>query len=75
MCFGIAREIVCSDKLLWEFSPGDRVRDLKKALNERYDALAALGNYLIALDQEIADEDSPLDAVEEIAIIPPVSGG
>lgn len=42
----------------------------------RYEAaFADLGAIRVALDQELADFDAPLDGVREVAFFPPMTGG
>jgi molybdopterin synthase sulfur carrier subunit len=46
------------------------------AREERYAlAFSDLSSLRVALDQELADFDSPLAGVREIAIFPPMTGG
>mgnify|MGYP003671805897 FL=1 len=46
------------------------------AREERYAlALADLASLRVALDQELADFDAPLDGVREVAFFPPMTGG
>ena len=47
-----------------------RAREQRYAL--AFEDLAALR---VALDQELADFDSPLDGVREVAFFPPMTGG
>ena len=47
-----------------------------RAREERYAvAFAALGALKVALDQELADFDAPLEGVREVAFFPPMTGG
>tara|TARA_R110002096_G_scaffold123112_15_gene266528 strand:+ start:2480 stop:2728 length:249 start_codon:yes stop_codon:yes gene_type:complete len=46
------------------------------AREERYAlAFADLASLRVALDQELADFDAPLDGVREVAFFPPMTGG
>jgi molybdopterin synthase sulfur carrier subunit len=38
-------------------------------------AFSDLGSLRVALDQELADFDAPLDGVREVAFFPPMTGG
>ena len=55
------------------------VRDLVAELSareERYAmAFADLSALRVALDQDLADFDSPLEGVREVAFFPPMTGG
>ena len=47
-----------------------------KAKEERYAAaFADISALRVALDQELADFDAPLDGVREVAFFPPMTGG
>ncbi len=47
-----------------------------KAREERYEAaFADLSALCVALDQELADFDAPLEGVREVAFFPPMTGG
>ncbi|KAA0912227.1 molybdopterin converting factor subunit 1 [Aquicoccus porphyridii] len=47
-----------------------------KAREDRYAAaFADLSALRVALDQELADFDAPLDGVREVAFFPPMTGG
>lgn len=55
------------------------VRDLVAELRGREDryevAFADLDALRVAVDQELADFDAPLDGVREVAFFPPMTGG
>lgn len=74
-CFGIARDITQSDHCVMDNSHIKNVSDLRKELNEKYGQLATIKNYMIAINQEYATDEQVILATDEIAIIPPVSGG
>ncbi len=47
-----------------------------RAREERYAlAFSDLKSVRVALDQELADFDAPLDGVREVAFFPPMTGG
>lgn len=53
----------------------DLVEELR-AREERYAAaFADLSALRVAIDQELADFDAPLDGAEEVAFFPPMTGG
>jgi molybdopterin converting factor subunit 1 len=71
--FAQLRERAGSGELSLELPEGARVRDALAA-----DAVASLAAGLplvMAVNREYADEDAPLSAGDELALIPPVSGG
>ncbi len=74
LAFGIAREIFGASSIEIEL-PGNTVADLKFSLEALYPKLKALASYLVAVNNEYAAGDLVLDIRDEVAIIPPVSGG
>jgi molybdopterin synthase sulfur carrier subunit len=73
--FGITREIVGNRVLEIEMPEGLTVRGLKEELMRRYPAFSGLSSMYIAVNQQYAEDENVLGAGDEIAIIPPVSGG
>lgn len=68
---GLPREKVETDAA----TVTDLITELS-AREERYAmAFSDLSSLRVALDQELADFDSPLAGVREIAIFPPMTGG
>jgi molybdopterin converting factor subunit 1 len=73
--FGISREIIGSKILEMELPEGYPVSDFKKDLFLKYPALLDLRSLYVAVNNEYASEESVLQEGDEIALIPPVSGG
>lgn len=73
--FGISRDIVGSRELEMDLPDGYTVSDLKKELFQKYPTFTDLKSLYVALNNEYASEDAVLKAGDEIALIPPVSGG
>ena len=73
--FGISKEIIGNKLLELELPEGCTVLDLKKELFDKYTGFADLRSLYIALNNEYADEKFVLKEGDEIALIPPVSGG
>jgi molybdopterin converting factor subunit 1 len=74
--FAAARDLAGQAELTLELEPGSAVRDVRQALVEREPALAALAaRSLVAINAEYANDATPVAADDEIALIPPVSGG
>jgi molybdopterin synthase sulfur carrier subunit len=72
--FGIAKEIVGASSLKIEkeiFS----VKDLLGYIKLEYPAFNDLTSLLIAINDEYATMESSIESGDEIALIPPVSGG
>lgn len=74
LAFGIAKEIV-GGPLLDVDAGGVTVDELKKQLAALYPRLKQLTTFMIAVNGEYATADQVINANDEIAIIPPVSGG
>jgi molybdopterin synthase sulfur carrier subunit len=74
-CFGIARDIFENDELIVEKSTVKTVADLRLYLNNKNEQISKIKSYFIAVNQEYADDQQSITENDEIAIIPPVSGG
>jgi molybdopterin converting factor subunit 1 len=75
LAFGIAKEIFESPSADIELNNAATVSNLKIVLEKKYPALKKLGSYMVAVNNEYAQERTIIDAKDEIAVIPPVSGG
>lgn len=77
LAFGIARDILGGAISSLELPPeaAPTVGNLKRCLLEKHPRFAALASLRVAVNAEFADDDWPLQATDEIALIPPVSGG
>ena len=72
--FGITRDIVGSREAVVEVE-GNDVASLRKVLKTRYPSLAGLRSLMIAVNNSYAEDDLSIGESDEIALIPPVSGG
>jgi sulfur-carrier protein len=72
--FGITKEIVGSRDMIFE-EDVQTVADLRKALEKKFPALSSLKSLFIAVNNEYAEENQSIRESDEIALIPPVSGG
>jgi molybdopterin converting factor subunit 1 len=72
--FGISRDIMGEREVELEMA-GDTVAHLRQALGKNYPSLMRLTSLLIAVNQQYAKDTTPLHERDEIALIPPVSGG
>ncbi len=72
--FGITKDLLGGRETFIEIK-GQTVADLRAALNERYPQLLGLRSLFIAVNNDYADENILLHPNDEIALIPPVSGG
>ena len=73
-CFGIAKEIVGNDVAFIDSSTIS-VAELRQRMNEQYKAFTQIKGYMVAVNQEYAINSQIINADDEVAIIPPVSGG
>lgn len=73
--FGIARDILGTRVLAFETPVVLTVGELKARLLEKYPAFGNLNSLMIAVNAEYGEADTPLNELDEIVLIPPVSGG
>ncbi|HAS47501.1 MAG TPA: molybdopterin synthase sulfur carrier subunit [Microscillaceae bacterium] len=74
--FGIARDIVGgSSSLTLEMEANTTVDHLMTRLQQTYPDFERLASLMIAVNSDYAKGDQVLQANDEIALIPPVSGG
>ena len=76
LLFGVTRDIVGTGSLSLKDTDGLKtVGDLKRQLKDQFPALGALSSLAVAVNQTYAREDDLIHETDEIALIPPVSGG
>lgn len=77
LLFGIAKDIVGSSQinLATLGSMPDSVAELKEYLGKSYPEFRKLSSLAVAVNSEYAEDSVLLEKGDEIAIIPPVSGG
>ncbi|HVL88224.1 MAG TPA: MoaD family protein [Candidatus Thermoplasmatota archaeon] len=74
--FASPREIVGEREIPWEIRDGATARELLDALVARFPKLAPLrGHLLVSVNREFARAEDPVRDGDEVAIMPPVSGG
>ncbi|MBT4977780.1 MAG: molybdopterin converting factor subunit 1 [Gemmatimonadetes bacterium] len=74
--FAACRDIVGNRELDLDVGEGSQVEDLKNVLLVKYPELATINNVLsIAVNAEYVDGNAILNPGDEVAFIPPVSGG
>lgn len=74
LAFGIAKDIFGAQSIQLQ-TDGATIGDIKAILEEQYPELKELASYMIAVNDEYAHANTVINAGDEIAIIPPVSGG
>ncbi len=72
--FGITKEILGARETVFEVE-GETVDALRQALNERYPSLRNIRSLMIAVNNAYAEDSLSIGESDEIALIPPVSGG
>jgi molybdopterin synthase sulfur carrier subunit len=75
LIFGIAKDIVGSSTTEITLPENATVTDLKSTLQERYPQLKQLSTFMIAVNNQYATGNEIIKPNDEVAIIPPVSGG
>ncbi|MEJ2584999.1 MAG: molybdopterin converting factor subunit 1 [Robiginitalea sp.] len=76
LLFGVTRDIVGKGSLSLRETDGlETVADLKRQLMEEFPALGELSSLAVAVNQSYAREEDLINETDEIALIPPVSGG
>lgn len=74
LAFGIAKEIFGKSAIVVELNE-PTIAALKNTLEEKYPKLKQLATYMVAVNNEYAQPTQYINSNDEIAIIPPVSGG
>jgi sulfur-carrier protein len=72
--FGITKDMLGGRESVIEME-GQTVAELRATLNKKYPALGGLKSLFIAVNQAYAEDGAKLSEGDEIALIPPVSGG
>ncbi|OHX66047.1 MoaD/ThiS family protein [Flammeovirga pacifica] len=76
LLFGITKDIIGDAQLVWELKEDQKTsNDLLDALKERYPELQKLRSIALAVNGEHADGSELIKQTDEIALIPPMSGG
>lgn len=75
-CFAAAREIVGTGELVVDLPEGSTLIQLLDRIQGQFPRLQGLaGSLLFSVNREYAPSDKRLAADDEVALIPPVSGG
>ncbi|MBK7406930.1 MAG: MoaD/ThiS family protein [Saprospirales bacterium] len=75
LAFGITRDILGDSELKLELPDGANVEDLKAELVRRFPEFSKLKALALAVNSEYAEKGQALYERDEVALIPPVSGG
>ena len=75
LAFGITKEIFGAGSFSIELAEGCSVNELKITLEEKFPQLKQLSSFRIAVNREFAVDGQMISPQDEVAVIPPVSGG
>ncbi len=76
LLFASCRDAVGAKELNFEVAEGINTGSLRDELAQRYPRLGPLkGKLLVAVNAEYVDDQTVLKEGDEVALIPPVSGG
>ena len=75
LAFGIAKDIFGGPEVSVQLTNDATVYNLKYLLEDKYPRLKRLSSYMVAVNDEYALDGDTIHERDEIAIIPPVSGG
>ena len=73
--FGITRDIIGRNITEVEMNQSANVQTILDQLKTNYPKLQDIKSLLVAVNSEYAESDLVLSETDEIALIPPVSGG
>lgn len=75
LAFGVGKEIIGGSSVSIELPENANVDTLKSVLEQQYPQLTQLTSLLIAVNKDYVSSDCIIKNGDEVAIIPPVSGG
>jgi molybdopterin synthase sulfur carrier subunit len=75
LLFGVTRDMIGKSPLTCEVPAGTSSSQLLDHLHQRYPALKDLRSVVLAVNNEYGQSEQILNENDEIALIPPVSGG
>ena len=75
LAFGITKNIFGGSSINIEVNNTLNVEGLKLVLEEKFRELKSLASYMVAVNNEYAMPKDSVQSNDEVAIIPPVSGG
>jgi molybdopterin converting factor subunit 1 len=75
LLFGIARDLTGQNSLAVPARSDMHVADLLDEVHQQYPAVKGIRSLLVAVNGEYANPDQLVGENDEVALIPPVSGG
>ena len=73
--FASSRELIGKDEIKLRLESKTTVGDLRKKILQMYPALSTKIPFMIAVNHRVADDATTISHLDEVAILPPVSGG
>ena len=73
--FASCRDMIGKDKITLKIKDQMTIGDLKKKILRLYPVLSLGIQFVVSLNYEIVSETTPISQKDEVAILPPVSGG
>ena len=73
--FASSREIIGKDKMTVKLSEKMTVRDLRKMILAIQPLPLSKIQFVIAVNHKVADDETTLNQMDEVAVLPAVSGG
>ena len=75
-CFAWVREVTGEDEIELDLPEGGTVADLRSRLAERFPVFAGrMESIAVSVNQEFAGDALTISSGDEVALIPPISGG
>ncbi len=75
-CFAWAYEVTGSEEIEIEIKESGKVSDLRESLSQKFpEFMGRMESIAISINQEFAGEGVIISSSDEIALIPPISGG
>ncbi|MCV9386932.1 molybdopterin converting factor subunit 1 [Reichenbachiella ulvae] len=75
LAFGIARDLFGDRTIKLDLKGGETVAEVMSLLKDRYEGLKQLKSVVLAVNEDYVEDDYQIKSGDELAIIPPVSGG
>ncbi len=75
LLFGITKDIIGQSSITYEMPDNASVQHLLDQLKADYPELKDLNAVMVAVNSEYSKKDQILKESDEVALIPPVSGG
>ncbi len=76
LCFAWAREVTGEDEVELEIPDGGTVADLRARLGKEFPPFAnRMESIAVSVNQEFSGDARGIEAGDELALIPPISGG